>query len=82
MEFKHPLERWHKIREFGEMLAKMASFNELQEICTCFSYYYDSDAAEEQCRHPDDPKELDGKSQEICWNCLNYSGQGPPRSET
>lgn len=82
MEFKHPLERWHKIREFAEEVSRMASFAELQEIQTCLSYYYDSDAAEEQCRHPEDPIELDGNSQEICWKCPNYSGHGSRGTET
>lgn len=75
MEFKHPLERWHKIREFAKMLEELASFYELQEIRHCTYYWYDSDASEECCHNPNKNIVLDGLSESVCWQCPDYDNQ-------
>ena len=73
MEFKHPLERWHKIREFAKMLEELAAWHELEEIRHCSYYWFDSDASEEGCiNHVTD---LDNPSETVCWKCPDYDDQ-------
>ena len=75
MKFKHDLERWHKMREFAEELAKMADFYEIIEINKCIHYEFDNQSAEEYCWHPSkigeygDAFGLNGESKNICWLC-------------
>lgn len=81
MEFKHALERWHKIREFSVMLSQYAEFKEIKEINKCIHYEFDNQSAEEYCHHPSKLGEygaafgLNGKSDEICWQCPKYEVQ-------
>jgi len=78
LEFKHEVERWHKIKEFAEYLTKYAEFREMNAIDECAWYEWDQQSAEDYCSHPqivEEPfqsKPLDGHSRDICWKCPHY----------
>ena len=78
MEFRNKVERWHKLREYAEYLAKYTAFHERNAIRDCVHYEFDIQSAEEYCWCPQLRKHhlqttcLNGESEKICWECPHY----------